>query len=409
MDQKPPLQLSRLFKTYNLKQVVLAQSLGISGTAVSLLKNYQMWPITIERDVLKARIAQVLRNEGVSEEEIKTAFDEETLEGQTKVEPPRGNEAAPVKQHATPKNPVKKEESDPMLLRRQSLAPATKRAFGLFRDPFDNDVQASEDVYSSPDIRYVREAMYQTAKHGGFMAITGESGAGKTTLRRDLIDRIGRQGEQILMIEPYVLGSDDGEYGKTLRAACISDCIIQSIAPLEKPKRGQDAKARQCHKMLAESRRAGYSHVLLIEEAHSVSITTLKHLKRFYELEDGFKKLLGIILIGQPELNDKLSERNPQIREVVQRCEIVNLPPLDACLEDYLNFKFKRIGNDLKNVFEPEAIDAVRAKLTFSRPGQRDRMSLLYPLAINNLVTASMNLAASIGAPKVTADIVKEA
>ena len=64
-----------------------------------------------------------------------------------------------------------------MLLRRQGLFPAAKKHFSLFRDPFADDVQSHEDVFVSPDIRYVREAMFQTAKHGGFMAVAGESGA----------------------------------------------------------------------------------------------------------------------------------------------------------------------------------------------------------------------------------------
>ncbi|VEI45183.1 Uncharacterised protein [Actinobacillus equuli] len=53
-------------------------------------------------------------------------------------------------------------------------------------------------------------------------------------------------------------------------------------------------------------------------------------------MEDGFKKLLSIVLIGQPELKLKLSERNTEVREVVQRCEVVELAPLDAELERYV-------------------------------------------------------------------------
>ncbi len=57
-----------------------------------------------------------------------------------------------------------------MLLKKQVLFPATKKAFGLFRDPFaDEAMQGSDDVFTPPDIRYVREALYQTARHGGFM------------------------------------------------------------------------------------------------------------------------------------------------------------------------------------------------------------------------------------------------
>ena len=139
---------------------------------------------------------------------------------------------------------------------------------------------------------------------------------------------------------------------------------------------------------------------------------TLKHLKRFFELEDGFKKLLSIILIGQTELRMKLSEQNAEVREVVQRIEIVELPALDNHLAEYLDFKFRRVGLQLDQVMDAGAIDALRDKLSISkrgaRPNERQLHSLLYPLAIANVTTAAINLAASIGAPQVTAEIIKE-
>lgn len=296
-----------------------------------------------------------------------------------------------------------------MLLRRQILSPQAKRHFGLFRDPFDNDVQAAEDVFVTPDIRYVREAMYQVAKNGGFMAIVGESGAGKSTLRRDLADRILRESQPITLIEPFVLGMEDNDQkGKTLKAAHIAEAIIAALSPLENPKRSAEARFRQLHKALKESRRAGVAHCLVIEEAHGLSIPTLKHLKRFFELEDGFKKLLSIILIGQPELKLKLSEQAHEVREVVQRCEIVELAPLDKSLPDYLKFKFDRIGKPLPELIDDAGIDAIATKLTVLANNRRDSISLLYPLAVNNLLTATMNFAATLGAPKISADLVRE-
>ena len=83
----------------------------------------------------------------------------------------------------------------------------------------------------------------------------------------------------------------------------------------------QEAKARQAQKMLAESSRAGNSHVLVIEEAHDLSIQTLKVLKRFWELEDGFKRLLAIILIGQPELKLRLDQMRLLVKEVTRFVE----------------------------------------------------------------------------------------
>lgn len=294
-----------------------------------------------------------------------------------------------------------------MLLKKQVLNPATKKAFGIFRDPFaDEAMQGSDDVFTTPDIRYVREALFQTARHGGFMAITGESGAGKSTLRRDLVERINRENAPVIVIEPYIIAMEDNDVkGKTLKAASIAEAIISTLAPLEGIKRSQDARFRQLHRLLKDSAAAGYSHVLVIEEAHSLPVPTLKHLKRFFELESGFKKLLSIVLIGQPELAEKLSERNMEVREVVQRCEVVNLPPLDNNLEAFVAFKFDRVGKNTAEIIDASGIDAIRARL--SHQYRKSTVSLLYPLAVSNLIIAAMNMAANIGVPVVNADVIR--
>ena len=174
-------------------------------------------------------------------------------------------------------------------------------------------------------------------------------------------------------------------------------------------KQSLEAKGRQLTRLLTGGSRAGNAHVLIIEEAHDLTIPVLKYLKRFWELEDGFKKLLAIILIGQPELKDKLDLRvNWEAREVINRCEIAELLPLNGDMEKYLELKFKRVGKKLTEVFNKEAFDAIRDRLTLKRRGTSNTESMHYPLVVNNTVVKAMNLAADIGAPKIDADIIKE-
>lgn len=389
------LKLKDVLAGLRVQQKALAKALDLSTASVAQLVNHNQWPKSLSADSIKEKVQGFLREHGASQQAIDTAFEI--------AEPARCSASAPQGDFQS--------MEEAMLLRRQGLYPAAKKHFGLFRDPFADDVQSHEDVFVSPDIRYVREAMFQTAKHGGFMAVAGESGAGKSTLRRDLIDRISRESQPIIVIEPYVLGMEDNDQkGKTLKAAHIAEAILNTVAPLENVKRSPEARFRQLHRVLRDSRRAGNSHVLIIEEAHGLSIPTIKHLKRFFELEDGFKKLLSIILIGQTELKLKLSETNHEVREVVQRCEVVELAPLDSRLEEYLKFKLGRLGKPLSEVIDASGVEALRAKLTIStnRRDRRDTVSLLYPLAVGNLLTASMNLAADIGVPTVNADVVRE-
>ncbi|MFN3495484.1 MAG: AAA family ATPase [Hydrogenophaga sp.] len=397
------LRLKHVMNDYGIKQMDLAREMGIARPTLGALINHGQWPRSMDSGALRGLCVGFLKDCGVGDRALTTVFEE--------VQEPRESDVAP----AVSLDPsTTDEKDDAMLLRKQGLAPAAKKHFGLFRDPLADEVQSHEDVFVSPDIRYVREAMWQTARHGGFIAVTGQSGSGKSTLRKDLIDRIEREGQRVIVIEPYVQGMEDNDTkGKTLKAGHIAESILATVAPLEVIKSSPEARFRQVHRVLRDSRRGGNMHVLMIEEAHGLPIATLKHLKRFFELEDGFTKLLAIVIIGQTELRTKLSENDPNVREVVQRCEVVEMQPLDGRLEEYLRFKFDRAGKPLAEVIDDKAIEAMRARLTTRSTfgaNRRDAapVSLLYPLAVNNLLTACMNLAADLGVPRVTADVVKE-
>lgn len=389
------LALKSLLSGLGQKQAQLARAIDLSPSAISQLINHNQWPRSIAKTELKTRISGYLSGHGAQSDAIACAFNE--------VEPARRNALTP----ASPEIQPATEECDTMLMPKQVLLPATKKTFALFRDPFD-DLQSAEDMYVSPDIRYIREALYQAARHDGFLAVIGESGAGKSTLRRDLINRLITESAPVIIIEPYVLAMEDNDTkGKTLKCTHLAEAIMASVAPLERLKASPEARFAQLHHSLKASHAAGYRHTLIIEEAHSLPIPTLKQLKRLRELEAGFTKLLNIILIGQPELHTKLSPRNGDVREVVQRIEVVELQPISTTqLEEHLAFRFQRAGKALADIMDNDALQAVIDKL--SSPG-RHTTSQLYPLALGNLMVAALNLAAKIGESRITADVVKGA
>lgn len=273
--------------------------------------------------------------------------------------------------------------------------------FGLTQDPFTGDITKSDDVYLTDETRFISEFLYQTAKIGGMVALLGESGSGKTTIRRYAMDRIQAEGQKIKIITPRSIDK------ARLTTSAICDAIIQDCST-EKPRRTLEAKSRQVEKILTNSSRAGYSHVLMIEEAHDLNIWTLKYLKRFWELEDGFKKLLAIVLIGQIEMKAKLDEsQNWEAREVIRRIEILELKPLGSGKEiaDYLDIKFSRLGKVRSKIITDEGCEALAAKL---RKQTRNHVvySVGYPLLVNNWTRRAMNEAAELGADAVDADVV---
>lgn len=400
------LKLKNVMKQFNIKQAQLAKHIdykgnSISQAVISQLVNHNIWPRSIKREELEQKIEKALIKLGLSNDYLLNIFEEET--GAENV---LADESAPVDS-----NEKLTKESAYMLLRKQTINRDARAHFRIPRDPFTDEMTQDADVYLSDDIRYVRAAMRQTAQHGGMLAVIGESGSGKSTLRHDLIDFININHEPITVIEPYVLGLEDNEVkGKSLKSMDISSAIISSINPQARPRRSAEARARQMHELLKNSALSGRKHLLIIEEAHGLPIPTLKHLKRFYELQEGFKKLLSIILIGQTELQTKLSEYNPEVREVVQRCEVVNLKPLDFKVEEYIKHKFARVDMDYTALFDTSAFNEIinRLRVASNRRGEKQVRSLCYPLAVNNLVSNALNLAARIGAEKVTGEIIVE-
>ncbi|MEI2428665.1 AAA family ATPase [Lysobacter yananisis] len=386
------LRLKSVLARAGIKQGRLAESIRVPRSTLNGLINHNVLPRGADRAEIRKAITGFLQAHNVP-----------AADWFKKEEPPCVNTAAPGSPTQEAPAGSTHEEKD-MLLRKQPLTPQARTHFGLSGNPFA-EPQSREEVYLSREIRYVRESMYQAARHGGFIAVVGESGAGKTTLREEFVDRVQTDDRSIVVIEPYTLAMEPSDNtGKTLRATHIAEAIMASLAPDAKQKNSPDARFRHMHQVMRDSARSGQKHVLLIEEAHCMPKPTLKHLKRFMELKDGLRPLLSIVLIAQPELMTKLSAQDPEIREVMQRLEIITLQPLDTNLQEYLEFRFKRTGVALDKVITREGLDALRAWLT---PSKGNGATLLYPLAVHNALAGAMNRAAQLGIPQVNADVIR--
>mgnify|MGYP001765241432 CR=1 FL=1 len=394
------MNLKQLLKQHGITQPAFGEGAALSRGAVWRLLDHGLLP---RRDPAAAgRITEFLTKNGVHRSSLETLLEPLLLQQK---------KAPVVLQHAEadPEASTEETQEESMLLRNETLTPLARQHFGLLRSPFVDDVRTRADVFASANTRYVRAALLDAALNHGFIGIVGESGAGKSTLLEELEERIADEGRQVIIIRPYILAMEENDQkGRTLKSGQIAEAIIRALDPSGSPRRTPQALYKQVHDLLKSSRSAGYSHLLAIEEAHCLPVATLKHLKRFLELKQGLGRLLGVCLVGQPELKNRLSDKNPEVREVVQRCELVELQPLDNDLEAYLKHKFERMEIKLDDVLAPDACDALRARLiSLPRGGKpTDARSLCYPLVVNNLVTRAMNAAAVAGWPKVDGQVI---
>ena len=297
-----------------------------------------------------------------------------------------------------------KKEKKSMFIRKQTLSAEARELFGLVRDPFSRP-QKPEDIFICNKNRYVRDTLRDAATNGNFLAVTGESGSGKSTLVDDLQEWIKIERKPVTIIKPQILALSESEKnGKPLKARDIAEAIILTVQPGGKMPSSNEQLFRRVKEVLIDAKPR--MHLLLIEEAHELNTHTLKTLKRFWELSEGMRRLLSIVLIGQQELEDKLDSTEKNLREVVQRCDVVKMNVLPD-VAAFLKFRFASAGVDVLNVFEPEALDALQQKLVVAVDNDGKATNMAFPLAIGNLATLAINEAVSTGEPKVTADVVR--
>jgi len=282
----------------------------------------------------------------------------------------------------------------------EMLDPKALKHFKLFRSPFMNDVQKAQDIYKDDDHRYIETAMIETARNSGFLAVVGEVGSGKSTMRKLVVEQLRREGD-IQVVYPEIVDKE------RIGSASLLDAIIMDISS-EKPRMKHEHKARQVKRLLQERSQQGTRCCLMIEEAHRLNVAAFKTLKQIYEMEDatGYRKLISVILIGQTELGDLLDERfHPEMREVIRRCQVARIAGMTNC-RDYLEHKIKQVGGKLETIFDDDAMALLQKRLTVA--GERGQsVSNAYPLTVNLYATRAMNAACELGDARVTAEVVE--
>lgn len=392
-----PLKLRALLAIRGIKHddivATLRQSDGrtLSRTMFSLWMNKGRAPARTSVEELKTQVVTFLRDEHVPEADIATAFEPE--ESNRIISVVRTNSPT-----LTPPNP----EIKPVEI--EMLTQHTMEHFGLSRNPFPtnhSDITGPEDVMQWTNNRYISGAMLSTARSGGLLAIVGASGSGKSVLRKRFILDTMKSRDDIRVIMPKTIDK------QRLTASALCSAIIRDITPDVKLKARNEDQAVQVETALKALFSTGSRAVLIIEEAHDMTLDMMRYLKRFWEIETGWVRPLAIILIAEPKIMAKLDERqHPELVEFIRRCEIAQVAPIDDRIGDYLKFKFERAGVKPSDVYAADVPQAIFERLTVDT--NTGRRSLCYPLVIGNLMVRAMNEAANSGFKLVDAGVIKE-
>ena len=177
--------------------------------------------------------------------------------------------------------------------------------FGLNEAPFSIAVNPRY-LFMSPRHRdALAHLLYGVGTGGGFILLTGEVGTGKTTINRCLLEQLPEQTEVAFILNP--------KYSVTGLLSAICDDLGIDYNPSSEMKDYVDA----LNEHLLENHRNNLQTVLIIDEAQNLSTDVLETIRLLTNLETNTRKLLQVILIGQPELLAMLER--PELRQMNQR------------------------------------------------------------------------------------------
>lgn len=240
-----------------------------------------------------------------------------------------------------------------------------ERFFGFQRRPFD--------LVPDPDFLFLGEShdsalanlVLGIESEKGFIVITGAVGTGKTTILRAVLRRLGREADVAFLNQPDL---DASELLRTI------------LHEFDFPAQSDDKVALR-GQLAAFLEKREQPAILVIDEAHILDEEALEQVRLLSNFELNDRKLLQIVLAGQPELKQLLSR--PRLRPLAQRIEMFyEIQPLSLVeSKAYIQRRIQIAGNPDGLVFEPRALEAI-----YDRTGGVPRLINL--LAERTLITA---------------------
>ncbi len=219
-------------------------------------------------------------------------------------------------------------------------------ALGLSRNPFPPTPDAGSYFFTSQLEEEFTEIAHCIQAHKGFVLLTGEVGLGKSTMVRRLLDTLPAEGcHSALILNTFL-------QGEALLATILGDFGLT-------PQPGLEAGLAQLNAFLLDSYQQSKTCLLVVDDAQNLSVQSLELIRLLCNLETDQEKLLQILLVGQPELEQALAA--PELRQLKSR--IVKHARLRGLHRDelsrYFDFRVNAAGGAGRLTLQPAAADVL--------------------------------------------------
>lgn len=215
--------------------------------------------------------------------------------------------------------------------------------FGFSEKPFELTPDP-RFIFLTPNLRKaLASVIYSIRERGGFISIVGEAGTGKTILIHSLMNSLHEKVKTILIFHTTVSFND-------LLRVILRELDLWDVEKSEK------SLWNQLVQYSTQIAAKNEILVIIIEEAQKLTEEVMEKLKMFSNLES---KAVKIVLVGQPELEDKLNLKSlTQLKQMIRvRCQIKTLSEEES--KEYIDHRLRYVGSSSLEMFTPESVSMI--------------------------------------------------
>lgn len=218
--------------------------------------------------------------------------------------------------------------------------------FGLIAQPFQITPDSGFLFMSEPHSRAKAYMDYTVWNREGFLVITGEIGCGKTTLIQKLLSELD---ENVVVAKIFQTQLDEVEF---LQAVLVEF----GLNPFNAKK---VELLDMLNGFLVEQFLQSKQIVLIVDDAHNLSMKVLEEIRMLAGLETRKEKILHVLLVGQPQLNETLD--HPEMEQLLQRVKLrFHIRALtDQELSAYIGHRLSIVGATDRRLFSPETLSVI--------------------------------------------------